>query len=426
LSLFGKSELTFWMARLQNQRRKMECVRLLKSYHKKEIQKYNNIDFNNFAEKRDAAFLIRGINVSLIYENDREALEYYLNSLLTDKIANSVNRGFHLEYYGDKPYIPNKTLLDFEDDVTKGENTLTILCISLDRRIRRNDVSSYVAALEVMTVCNLIQARIEQTHNKNVFDVKPYIGRCLRYLNWIIGQRSIRGMTNVVMYFMWMHKELNNLMRETNEGPDNRIQYSHAAPFNKFSTANSVERTGWVKSGVPKPENIVEHMYNCWLIGMLYLPDEYHDPEYSKDSILKMLLIHDLGETETGDINRPEKQKNRHDYDYQESMVMQSLLLSGTYPGAVDLSSYIDYWKDWNAKQSINYYVAKDIDNIQTIFQFCNYYNQYPDIFTIEDIIYWLSGIDRIETDLGKDIAEKLITYNPVYADILKLMNEQE
>lgn len=426
LSLFGKSELTFWMARLDdrtNKTRKYECIRLLKGYNKQEIPKYDNISSTNIIDKRNAAFLIRGINVSLIYENDREALEYYLNSLLTDKIANSVNRGFHLEYYGDKSYIPNKSLLDYEDDITKGEKTLTVLCLSLDKRIKRRDVSSYVAALEVMTICNLIQARIEQTQNDNVLDVTPYIAKCLRYLDWIIeqGQKIIRGLTNVAMYFMWMRNELHNLVNENISKDDKPVRYYHSTPFNKFSLAKTIERTGWVNSDIPKPENIVEHMYNCWLIGMLYLPDHYSEQGYNKSNILQMLLIHDLGETETGDINRPEKLMAQHNYDFQENMVMQSLLLSGTYPGSVNLSSYIEHWNSWDRKDGINYYIAKDIDNIQTIYQFCYYYNQYPEKFTTDDVCYWLSGINRLESELGKEISEKLIKNNPLYSNIMGL-----
>lgn len=414
LSLFGKSELTFWMARLQNPKRKKECVELLKSYHEKEIARYNRAEDIDPNEKRDIAFLLRGINVSLIYEKDRDALEFYLNSLLKDKTANSVNRGFHLEYYGDKPYIPNKTLLDFEDDITKGEKTLTVLCLSLDNRIISRDVSSYVAILEVMTICNLIQARIEQSHKENTLNVKQYVIKCLRYLDWILPQKALRDLPEVVIYFKWMRDEFTAMCKSAKE----TVAYSHASPFNRFSQAKAVERTGWVEHKVPNPENIVEHMYNCWLIGLLYLPNNYDDDTYNKNHILQMLLLHDLGETVTGDINRPEKSKKQAEYDEKENMVMQYLLLTGTYPGAVDLTQYIDCWNEWDAKNDLNYFIAKDIDNIQTIYQFCDYYNHHQEIFTDDDITYWLSGIDELETEPGKDIAEKLILNNPIFAHI--------
>lgn len=417
LSLFGKSELTFWMARLRNPARKRRCSELLKDYSKKEIQRYNDTRFKNAADKKNMAFLIRGISVSLIYEKDEAAFKYYIKSLINDKIANTVNRGFHLEYYGDKPYIPNKTLLDFEDDITKGENTLNVLCLSLDKRIKRKDNMSLVAVLEVMTLCNLIQARIERADNEAVLDVRPYMQRCIRYLEWIIEHKSMRNFSEAAQYFMWMRNEYEKLLAEC---PAGRIAYSSAAPFNKFSKASDIERTGWVKAEIPAPENIVEHMYNCWLMGMLYLPETHDTEGYDKNRILQMLLIHDLGETETGDICRPDKIKKQKYYDHQENVVMQSLLLSGTYPDSADISKYLDCWNEWSVKNSTNYSVAKDIDNIQTIFQFCKYCVQHPEKFDTDKIIYWLSGVNELETEIGKDLAVKLIKKNPAFVHIIE------
>ena len=415
LSLFGKSELTFWMARLRNPARKKRCCDLLREYSEKEIRCYNSAEFKNAAEKKNMAFLIRGINVSLIYEKDEDALNYYIKSLIDDKTANTVNRGFHLEYYGDKPYIPNKTLLDFEDDVTKGENTLNVLCLSLDKKFRKKGNTNPVMLLEVMTLCNLIQARIERADNEAVLDVRPYMHRCIRYLEEIIEHKSLRNFKEAAQYFMWMHNEYEKLLAEC---PSGRIAYSSAAPFNKFSKASSVKRTGWVNAGIPEPENIVEHMFNCWLMGMMYLPETHVTAGYDKNKILQMLLIHDLGETETGDICRPEKLKKQKYYDYQENVVMQSLLLSGTYPDSADVSKYLECWNEWTAKNGINYFTAKDIDNIQTIYQFCKYCVQYPEKFDADRIVYWLSGVNELETEIGRNIALKLIRNNPEFACI--------
>lgn len=303
LSLFGKSELTFWMGRLNDRKRKEDCVKLLKKYNAEELPKYQKEDFESSYERRDVAFLLRGINVSLLYENDDEAFVYYINSLLTDKTANDVNRGFHLEYYGDKPYIPNNALLDYKDDISKGRNTLTVICLSLEKRIKNNEKANFVSVLEVMTLCNLIQARTEVNTKDDAMDVSDYMKKSVRYLEWMKSQKIMDKVPDVRNYFCWMLSKLSDEKAE--EG------HYQASTYNKFSKADSVVRTGWVNNGVTNPENIVEHMYNCWLIGMLYLPDECEEPEYDKNTILNMLLLHDLGETVTGDISRPEKRKIR-------------------------------------------------------------------------------------------------------------------
>ncbi len=424
LSLIGKSELSFRMTALTNSRRKQQCINLIRKYLEAEKVHYQSESADNFEVKKDSAFLLRSLYINLIYENDKSAFVDYFNLILSDKLCNSINRGFHLEYYGDKTFIPNITLLDFEDDVTKGKKTFDTLCLILNGRMVDCKGMVYASAIELLTLCNLIQARIEQNGNNNVFDVMPYIDSCLRYLKWIVKQSPIDEISDVVMYFKWIQNEFSELLNEATTMDDSKIKYYHSSPFNKFSIAKGVERAGWLEHQIPNPENIVEHMYNCWLIGMLYLPDEFPKSEYNKNSILQMLLIHDLVEAKTGNINRPKREENEKEYDIREDNAMQSLFFSGTYPNSVDLSTYRAYWNLWNKKDGINYLVAKDINNIQAIFQFCNYYNQYPGNFTIYDVCHWLSGINKIKSKLGKEILKKLIINNPLYSNIINVFNE--
>lgn len=414
LSLFGKSELTFWMARLGNKVRRGKCINLLKNFNNTEIQRYKTAKFTSVEEKRNAAFLIRGISVSLIHENDKKTLALYLKTLLTDKTANSVNRGFHLEYYGDKPYIPNQSLLDFEDDVTKGENTFNVLCLSLDRKMKNKETPSPMALLELMTLCNLVQARMEAAEREDIFDITHYVPKVISFIKWTIKSNVFSGMADVARYFMWMHDELETVKES------GAYRYSLSGPYDKFSCAKIIKRKGWINCKVPEPENIVEHMYNCWLVGMLYLPEQSDAAGYSKERILNMLLIHDLAERETDDISRPDKQRNLRFYDRQENDIMQSFMLSGTYPSAVSLNKYSEAWNEWDAKSSVNYSIAKDIDNIQTVYQFCEYYKQNPELFTDEDIDYWLSDVNELNSEIGREIAGKLIVANPNFTNIVK------
>ena len=429
LKFFGKSELTFWMGRLENSTRQQQCIELLHRYHKKELARYKEDNFSSLEEKRKAAFLLRGISVSLIYENDDEALEYYMNSLLTDKIANSVNRGFHLEYYGDKPYIPNTSLLDFEDDVTVGENTLTVLCLSLEEKISKKrrytqysarEDKQHIAILEIMTICSLIQARIEFSKSADAMDITPYVDKCIKYLDWILYRFPEDTLKDVFAYFKWMHKQLTEYKSRCAR-ERKCVKYNQASIFNTFSEAVNIDRSGWVNADIKNPENIVEHMYNCWLMGMLYLPEACDDPDYDKNSILQMLLLHDLGEAVTGDISRPEKLGNQSYFDEEERKVMHSLLLSGTYPHSVNLSEYLGLWNTWDSGKSINARIAKDIDNIQAVYQFCNYYIKSPQNFSNEDIYYWVSGIEDVKTAIGDNIVSVLLFDNPLYSEIMKI-----
>lgn len=414
LSLIGKSELTFRMTALANPRRKQECIRLIKKYTETEKAFYLNIAVENIDEKKDSAFLLRSLFINLIYENNREAFVDYFNLLLNDKLANSVNRGFHLEYYGDKAYIPDKTLLDFEDDVSKGRKAFDMLCLTLNERMEKPDAPVFAAAIEIASLCSLIQARIEQSHEKKVFNVRPYLNNCITYLNWITRKKQIRDIPEAVMYFTWMRDELKEQQTVSSDEINEAVKYYPATPFNGFCSKNN----GTTEETAVTEDSSAEHMYNCWLMGMLYLPEEYSDAEYDKNTVLQMLLVHDLAEAKTGRISHIDRYDNSDTYDIQDNMTMQKLFLSATYPGAADLNKYLSHWNSWHKKDGINYLIAKDIDNIQSAYCFCRSYSKNPDAFTKDDISYWLSVIYGTETEPGKEIAKKLILKNPIYNGI--------
>ncbi len=413
LNLNQKSQLVFWLGRLENPKRISRATRILKDFLKEETNNYSPDNYNNLADMRDAAFLIRSICVSLIHDEDKEVLLYYTQSLMDDEIANSVNRGFNLEYYSDKIYSAKHSLLDYEDDLTKGEATFDALCISIDKKRRKkNNPQKCVAILEIMTLCNLMQARMEYRDDIKVFDISPYVEKCKKYLQWIVESGALREMRKVCSYFNWMYNILNSVPK------DELATYRRSDIMNQLIRTSDVKRTGWKKYNLPHSENIAEHMYDCFLIGTFYLPDGSDEKGYCKDSILKMLMIHDIAEVQTGDISRPEKEKNRPYYDHLERTAMHNVLFAGSYPGSVSMDKYLNLWNDWDDGQSINALIAKDIDVIQTMCRFCEYYLEHPDKFTDEDIRYWLGDINRVRTDIGLDILEVLIESNPRYSDI--------
>lgn len=421
LSLFGKSELTFWMARLNNHVRRTECVALLEKFFEEDSRNYKSISPEDEKEKRDAAFLLRGSSVSLIYENNKKAFKDYITSLVTDKVANSVNRGFHLEYYGDKEYVANQSLLDYEDEVDKGENTFNVLCGDLDRKLKKKSHNDPVMVLELMTLCNLIQARVEVKDRKKVFDFSPYAGKCMKYLDFVLRQNILSELTEVRKYFRWFRSMLAEAENE-NEGSFD-IKYNRADVFNTFSKAKHRLRTGWVNRDIPDGENIVEHMYNCWLMGMIYLPETYPAEGYCKNTILSMLLIHDMGETVTGDIDRGRKNTNREEFERKESEAMDKLLFAGTYHEAVNLSPCMDIWNSFESRTGINYQVAKDIDEVQAVYQYCVYYKKHRGLMSPADARCWLANIDILNTELVRGIAEILILKNPEFTEILSEIN---
>lgn len=403
LSTIGKSELSFRMTRLGNRMRKNECLRLIRRYNKEAIKDYEENAFTSNKEKANAAFLIRSLNINLIYENERSAFEYYANMLLTDKQSNEINRGFHLEYYGDKPYIPNKSLLDFEDDPTKGFKTFNRLCLILDKRIVTNDRQIFAAGIEILSFCTLLQARMTDSC-RDVFDVRPFAAKCMEYIEWIVDQFEIKSIDSVVSYFNWMYCELDGFI-------NNNRRFNRASVFNRLSDECPKSDASNIF------ENTDGHIYSCWLIGMLYLPDTSDIKGYNKNSILQMLLIHELWKKDSlADGVSP--------MELEESEAMNSLLLTGTYPESVSLSRYISLWNSIKDRDGINSRIASDIDRIQMAYRFCDSCLEDPEGFSHDTLDYWVDVIEDVETDIGKDIADILIYNNPKYSEITKAYTE--
>ena len=62
-------------------------------------------------------------------------------------------------------------------------------------------------------------------------------------------------------------------------------------------TLKHTPRTGWVRTGVPEPESIADHMYRTALMALLYAP-----PDVDRNRAVAMALCHDLAEAIAGDI----------------------------------------------------------------------------------------------------------------------------
>ena len=131
----------------------------------------------------------------------------------------------------------------------------------------------------------------------------------------------------------------------------------------------SVLRTAWTSSG--RQESTAEHSWRLALLAVLFINDF---PELDGLKILKMCLIHDLGELYDGDISAlllPDEQEKHT----KEKMSMERML--SLLPQEVG-SDLLAIWNEYNENQTEEAHWVKALDKAETILQH-NQGNNPPD-----------------------------------------------
>ena len=416
LDVYAKDELVFFLGRIRKNKHLADKANaiLRKLYIKLKTDLFGAGPLSAVSpeDRRASLLLFRGVTISLIYMGSERIAQEYICLMLEDKTVNMINRGFHLEYYGDIP-AADKQWLALEDDPRSGSKTMNNLCYNIeDRFICRNNTP--VLEIELFTLCSLLQARIRTGAGSTDFDLTPYVEKCLSFLaryknNWF---RSVSN-DKLTAYFAMVERDLTRFLEKIHASPVLTDLYDH------YVGTAQIPRTGWVDLDFPEPESVTEHMYGAWLLAMMHLPDKKEgDPVYDKERILQMLLIHDLGEAVTGDIRKYDK-VGRVDLENQEDDAMRTLLLHDSYTDDVSYAKYYDAWVEWREHKTVNAKVAKDVDTLQAVYQFCRYYARYAARIGEETLRHWLDESRWLETPIVYGLFESLVLNNSAFSPFI-------
>ena len=191
--------------------------------------------------------------------------------------------------------------------------------------------------------------------------------------------------------------------------------------YNRYRNLRQIKRFQWVEFGIDDPESVSEHSYSAWMLAMFFLPEEHHSEGYNKREILDMLLVHDMAEAALGD-QKTSISEDKKDLK-EQSEVLKKLFLKGTYPYIANLTYYYNVWTGYYNGVNTNARTARDINLLQSIYTFCEYYCAYPNKFTREDVNNWMKEKSKLKTELGYQLFDRLITNNHEFVKALGLNN---
>jgi putative hydrolase of HD superfamily len=120
-------------------------------------------------------------------------------------------------------------------------------------------------------------------------------------------------------------------------------------------------RSGWTSTG--QPESVAEHSWRLCLMALVFQPS-FPDVDFAR--LVKICIIHDLGEAIGGDVPAPEQARRGSSKAADERRDLLQLLA----PLPATLRDEITaLWDEYEAAQSPEARMAKALDKLETILQ---------------------------------------------------------
>jgi 5'-deoxynucleotidase YfbR-like HD superfamily hydrolase len=122
----------------------------------------------------------------------------------------------------------------------------------------------------------------------------------------------------------------------------------------------TVTRSGWTSAG--QPESVAEHTWRLCLMAMLLYGGS---AGIDLARLLKMCLIHDLGEAIRGDVPAPAQVAGAGKAEQERGDLLE---LTGSLPPGMQ-REILELWDEYEAADSSVARLAKGLDKLETILQ---------------------------------------------------------
>lgn len=394
--ILAKAQALYMIGRITHKSLRSKILKTLEGYFEELYFKLTECaEWKSKQEERDLHLLLRSVIISLVYLGKKDKREIYLKILLTYPMANQINRSFHLEYYGDVQRQPSNTYYYYGDDGTeKIDITYHILLNRIERYLSATKgKEDYNFQINLFTLCSLLQVRL----GKSVLSIER-VNKLREVIEIVLEKEEYEINKDFKAYLIMLKDDIG---QET---------YLPRCLFDKLYGLKGITRSGWKKEiqnnfeKLPY-ENVAEHIYYTWMLGMLYLPEEKPEEDgynsYSKRKILDLILIHDWAEIDVGDIV-PSDDSDAH--REEEDLRMRILFMHDTYDKIGNMAEYKKLWNVYGKNSTdINGKLAYELDKIQAIYQFYVYKNAGAE-FSKKKIKDWENEKRYITTSLGKSI----------------------
>jgi len=138
--------------------------------------------------------------------------------------------------------------------------------------------------------------------------------------------------------------------------------------FKAAVNLKKIQRQGWIdKLSIKNPESVADHSYSMAMMGMIISDME----NYNSEKILKMILLHDLAESEIGDYTPGQIDVDRK--NEIENTVFLKILKD--LPDSI-VSQYQDIWREYQENQSPESQIVHQLDRLEMALQAKTYQDE--------------------------------------------------
>jgi putative hydrolase of HD superfamily len=143
-----------------------------------------------------------------------------------------------------------------------------------------------------------------------------------------------------------------------------------------------VFRKGWLERDIPEDrcESVAEHSFGNAFLCLLLVDNL---PKLDKEKVLRLALIHDLGEVYAGDLT-PQDGVSKVEKYQREKIAVEKII--GSIPSC---GALLDDWHEYENQTSPEARFVKDIDRLEFALQACSY--QHQKLINAEDLMLKVS-----------------------------------
>lgn len=129
-------------------------------------------------------------------------------------------------------------------------------------------------------------------------------------------------------------------------------------------------RQGWLRRGVPpeQGESVADHVFSMALLAWFAADSLY--PGLDRDRVIRMVLVHELGEIYTGDIIPSDRVERAEKHRLERAAIEQVV---GALPRAAE---YLALWEEFEAGETPEARFVKQIDRLEMALQAAAYRHQ--------------------------------------------------